>query len=107
MIELIRESGYFVVADKVHELEIERHLRDFPYLIDSWQCYSEDQRTSPAWYLVSPRPDASPTEPGWRVGFYSPSQDERHERAFSDGYSACAYFIKQQAERLRAIAETV
>jgi hypothetical protein len=58
-------------------------------LIDAWVAYSEDQRSSDAWYLL-------PGSPSWVVGHLQP----RREFAFKAPAAACAAFIA------RALGET-
>jgi hypothetical protein len=105
MIDLIRDSGYLEIANRVFESDIEEYLREHADLVDVWQVYSEDQRCTPTCYLASASFAGRPGDSGWRVGYYSMLPAERVERDFQDGYSACAYFVKRFAEDLRALAE--
>jgi hypothetical protein len=98
MVDLLRESGYLQDPESADESAIERHLRRSPELVASWVCYSEDQRASPAWYMREPE-----TVGGhWVVGHMSASGTHSERRSFANGFAACAFYIKRQADGLRA-----
>jgi hypothetical protein len=99
MIDLIRESGYLRDYQNVTEAAIDAFLRRHPELTSHWIQYSQDQRCSPAWYLVGPR-DGHP-DLRWTVGRH-PSSPKK-EWSFPDHIAACAFFIKQEAESLRSM----
>lgn len=98
MFELLKESGYLTRADEITERLIAGHMRMHPGLVDAWLGYSKDQRCTPAWCLIA---ESANSRSGWSVGFVAESGRLESELAFSDRYTATAYFIKQQAETLR------
>jgi hypothetical protein len=99
MVSLLKETGYVEMPDQITVEAIELHLKAHPELVEIWQSESQDKRSSPAWYLMSPT-DYSNTRKAWVVGNY-PS-NEIHE--FKDGFKACAFYIKKESEQLREIA---
>jgi hypothetical protein len=100
MIDLIRESSYVKDWQTVKEQHIESYLRECPRLVEEWIQYSEDQRCSPAWYILRPS-EGKPNE-GWIVGRH-PTAPQNACR-FSNPFAACACFIKLEAEELRVQA---
>jgi hypothetical protein len=102
-VDLIRESGYLNIGTQILESDIEAHLRQRPELIDVWLQHSEDQRCSPAWYLVPPKPTERDATT-WRIGYTPQTSTEHKEREYGDAYSACAWFIKNAAETLKGFA---
>ena len=103
MVELIVESGYAAAPAEVTQDLIESHLRAHPDLVLRWLHYSEDQRCSPAQYLCLP--DGIATKPGsCIVGYIETNRSESKRKRFQNSYRACAFFIKREAEKLRAIA---
>jgi hypothetical protein len=100
LVALLRESGYLWRRATISEVALEEHLRAHSDLVDEWLRFSEDQRCSPAWYLVGPGRGAELRD-GWRVGVFTGSKPRPAERVFQDGFTACAFFVKRQAEDLR------
>jgi hypothetical protein len=96
MVELVRASGWCEHPELVTEAAVESVLRSSPDLIRAWIGYSEDQRCSPAWFLVAPS-DENPDRDGWAVGYLGDSRREQPQ-AFLDGYAACACFIHRVVE---------
>jgi hypothetical protein len=80
-LEEIRASG----APAVTEQDLVAVLASRSDLIDAWVAYSEDQRSSDAWYLV-------PGSPSWVVGHRQP----RREFEFKEPAAACAAFIARR-----------
>lgn len=99
MIDLLAESGYLDDWRGITEAMIEHHLRVFPQLVDDWLLHSCDQRCG-GWYFVEPGRGLDSKE-GWRVGYYPNSGPRPPETVFDDQYSACAFYIKREAEVLR------
>jgi hypothetical protein len=98
MVGLIEETGYSALADDVTESVLEERLRRHPELVPVWVQYSEDQRCTPAFGLSGP---AEPAK-DWRVFYRDHDPANRWDRAFPDQFTACAFFIKRNAERLVA-----
>ncbi|MGH7388954.1 MAG: hypothetical protein ACREM3_05785 [Candidatus Rokuibacteriota bacterium] len=101
MLDLLLESGYLREPDGIDESAIERQLRRNPELVDSWVDHSEDRRSSPAWYVA--RPEAAGG--AWPVGYVSTSGSRSEKRSFTDGFAACAFYIKREVEGLRALGQ--
>jgi hypothetical protein len=102
MVALLTESGYDPARSGISETTIEEHLRQHPELVPIWVHYSEDQRCSPAWYLVGPGAGLDGQQ-SWCVGFYAP-QGRLPERAFPNEFAASAFFIMRQVEELARLA---
>ena len=96
MIGLMRQSGYG--AAPVTTEDIDSYLRAHPDLVESWVAYSDDQRCTPAFYLAYREGSDPPGE--WRVGYRYSSQEAATEERFPDRVSACAHFVKMEAEQL-------
>lgn len=103
MVRLIEESGYSALADDVTELVLEEHLRRHPELVSIWVQYSEDQRCTPAFAISGPNTAGEPSK-DWRVFYWDHDPGNRWDRIFPDQFTACAFFIKRNAERLVSIS---
>jgi hypothetical protein len=106
MVGLIEESGYAALADDVTELVLEEHLRRHPELVPIWVQYSEDQRCTPAFGLSGPSTVGDPAE-NWRVFYWDHDSGNRWDRTFPDPFTACAFFIKCNADRLVSISRAL
>jgi hypothetical protein len=103
MVGLIVESGYSSLADDVTELLLEEHLRRHPELVPVWVRYSDDQRCTPAFGISGPSTVCDPAT-NWRVFYRDRDAANRWDRTFPDPFTACAFFIKRNAERLVSIS---
>ncbi len=100
-IVLLRESGYLENPDLITEADILEYLRRYPALMDAWLLQSQNKRTPQGWYIKSPADNDSRSNV-WVVGFYPGGEIQD----FRDGASACAFYVKQEAEEIRHIIET-
>lgn len=55
MLDLLRVTGYEPTM-KLTATEVKKHLRDEPALVQEWLGYSQDQRCTPAWYIMECSP---------------------------------------------------
>ena len=100
ILELLKSSGYVQDHDTITEQQLQIVFEASPELIRPWVVLSEDKRTKYGYYLLPPR--ALPNKGAdWVVG-YHPGGKEEH---FLDGPSACARFVKFEAENLRYMME--
>ena|SRR6058998_3221846 len=102
MVALFQQSGYGADGSSISEEALESYLREHPDLVRTWVEYSEDQRCSPAWYLVAPGAGLD-GQTGWRVGYYA-IHHRLPERVFPDEFAACAFFIMREVEVLSKLA---
>ncbi len=98
MAALLKESGYSLNSAAVTPVSVESYLRAHPELVPVWSAYSEDQRGTPACYLVCRNARVGELE--WVVGYMGGPGAAPTERLFPDEYSACAYFICRTVESL-------
>ncbi len=95
MVGLLRESGYLEDLEDLDAALFEAWLRANPEYLDSWLFYSNDQRSSPTWYLHEP----GQSESRWAIGYVTGKPD--HEMLFyPDRFAATAQFIKKYVESL-------
>jgi hypothetical protein len=73
---------------------ITEFLQENPNLIDAWMQWSEDQRTSPAWWFAK-------TNRVYTVGLYPGGE----EFTFTDRFDACAEFVIRQIESIARFAK--
>lgn len=100
MLDLLQSSGYLQDHDAITEQQLAAVFEASPDLIHPWFLHSERKRTKYGYYLVPPT--GSPDGRGdWVVGYHAGGRVER----FSDGATACARFVKFEAENLRYILE--
>src|SRR5687767_115418 len=78
VIELLRESGYYQNYDRVRVADLRDALNDDGNATDAWVQYSEDQRSSSAWFV-------SEQSGEWYVGFYSSDEEAQYDEGrYSD-----------------------
>ncbi len=100
ILDLLKSSGYLESHEAITEQHLLAYLQANRDLIRSWIIYSENRRTSCGYYFLGP--DNTPDQGGhWVIGYY-PGRKEEH---FSDGPTACARFVKLEAENLRYFIE--
>jgi len=88
---LVQESGYIQLSNKITENDIAQYLRQNPQLISQWLQWSEDQRCSPAITF----------EQGESKRYYVKRYPEsEHFKEFNsmDAFEACAKYIMKQLE---------
>lgn len=79
------------LRDKIVFLDaVTDELRRRPELVERWQHYSWDKRSSPSPYLCAE--DDPPS-----TGFYDGTTRARRTRVFNDAIGACADFILREA----------
>jgi hypothetical protein len=94
-VELVRRSGYLDLRKQMTVDHLATCLRDHPDWVRAWFLWSDNQRSSPNWWLA-----------GWisheyTLGYYDPKVDrEAPPMRFDDKVEACAEYVS------RAIAST-
>jgi hypothetical protein len=91
-VNLLKASGYLEFSDQIGEAEIEEILKLYPHLISEWLLWSENKRSTPAWFFTKDDND------GWCFVGHSPESKEFEEINTKDEIKACAAFIKREAE---------
>lgn len=89
------QSGYFSSPEEITNDNIAEILHGHPGLIDEWLCWSDDKRTSSGWFFQNNLPEI------YVVGF-SPRDENKPDIVFTDKFLACATFIKNDLEEMRA-----
>ena len=104
-INLIVRSGYPAVASQLTVDRVRRCLAAHPNWVDSWFIWSDDQRSSPAWWL------AEKSATTYEVGYYDPKHErEEPPLVFDDRVRACAEFMVRaigSIERSRLRVEAI
>lgn len=98
-IDLLGMAGYL---DHRGELTVERVydcLADDPALVDSWQEWCDDNRSTPAWYFTT----LGPRE--FEVGHVARDGNTTERLTFDDRRLACAEYIVREVEQLAGYAE--
>lgn len=88
---LVRRSGYLAAR---HEVTVDRLadcLATDPDLVGAWLTWSEDNRSTPAWYI-----EALGTG-GFEVGYYDHGRTS--QVAFDDRIRACAEYLFRYLEQ--------
>lgn len=85
-VHLVHRSGYRAVRDTITAAEIRQQLSNDPSLIDEWENWSLDKRTSEGWYLLL-------YGAGGRVGYLGRIDPEVF---FPSRSEACAEFILRE-----------
>lgn len=96
---LLKETGYFELHDQISEEDIRTALLCCPECIREWMQYSEDQRSSNAWYFTLN--DEGLYETGHFDIKSVPNDTNRVQ--YANAIDACAAFIKHEIESIRAL----
>jgi len=91
MIDLLAEVGGPAAIAGIRVADLAAALRDRPECVRAWVGYSEDNRSSPAWFI-----QASPNGSKWVVGFYPDGESVQYDTA-SD---ACSHYIRHYLDQL-------
>lgn len=100
-VDLVHRTGYL---DRRGEVTIDRlhaYLSERPELIDAWQIWVTDNRSTPAWYFK----DVSPGR--FEVGQVGRDGRMVASLVFDDRARACAEYIVRDVEQIAGIAESV
>ena len=95
MYQLAHEIGYPAMRSWIQVSDIEKCLRDHPWLVKPWVIESEDYRGRHQWALVDPRYSSSKSTK-WSVTLRTEGQIEEH--TFEDRFAATAFFIKHYVD---------
>lgn len=95
--DLLKETGYFEIYDKISEDSIREVLMQHPECVDEWISYSEDKRSISGWYLKQEDKDV------YVVGYFSGEEDKDIQNKYADRIDACSFFIKHEAEDIRGV----
>lgn len=87
---LLEVSGYLAAPDEVSVEALEMEFKRHPDLVESWLRESEDNRSSPAWYVRS-------LGASWEVGRYPGGPCDE----FTELTVACATYVKRFVEQMR------
>jgi hypothetical protein len=89
---LVIASGYVQMYLLVTTIVLENAIRREPRVMDSWQEYSENKRTTHGWFWKKGNQN--------EVGYYS-AHGILNVESYDDIYKACAAFIKHELEDIR------
>ena len=98
-VDLVERSGYL---DHRREVTVERIydcLANDPALIDAWQDWCDDNRSTPAWYFRTLGPGE------FEVGHFNRSGTTTVRLRFDDRQRACAEYMLRDLEMLGVWAE--
>ena len=82
-IELVADSGYPTIRSSLTAADLRVYLNDNPGIVNDWEGWSEDKRTSEGWYLSS-------SGQGATVGYVGRADSQVY---YQSRVEACAQFI--------------
>ena len=89
MIQLLEESGYRQLREKVTEFHILPYIQTHPTVVEAWQCYSEDQRCRSGWFLQDKK-----------VGFINALGQTASSQTYFNSKLDCSVYIKHMVNAL-------
>jgi len=95
MFQLVNETGYCRMADKVSEALIRAALGKHPAYAQSWIEYCDDKRSSGTWYIAPPD-----DENRYEVGYFTESLRRQHQVCYDNLLDATASFIKRELDSI-------
>jgi hypothetical protein len=87
----VRRSGYHSVRREITVDRLSDCLATDPDLVDAWLMWSEDNRSTPAWYIESLDTGA------FEVGYYDHGRTS--QLTFDDRIRACAEYVRHYLEQ--------
>lgn len=96
VVDLLAEAGGRAAIENISETEIANALSIRAEDVDCWIQFSEDNRSSPAWFMRQEKDGKT-----WEVGYY-PDGDSIY---FDNPIDACANYIRHYLEQLCEINE--
>ena len=93
MLDLLAEIDEQFALENLDQIDLQQVLKENPNIVDYWLQMSEDNRSTPAWYLRK-----SVEGSKWEVGYYP----EGKVMYFDDAVDACATYIKNYISQLRS-----
>lgn len=94
MVDLFAEAGGPDAIENITEADLAEALLDLPGAVDSWLQLSEDNRSSPAWFVRQKK-----DSPAWEVGYYPDGKSTY----FDNLVDACANYIRHYLDQLIGI----
>ena len=96
-IDLVRRSGYLKLRGDVTVERLSAGLAREPELVDAWLMWSNDNRSTPAWYIKEL--DGG----GFEVGYYD--HGRASQTVFDDRVRACAEYARHYLEGVADLIE--
>ena len=90
-IDLVRRSGYVAARHDVTVDRLADCLATDPDFVDAWLKWSEDNRSTPAWYIKSLDTGA------FEVGYFDHGRTS--QAMFDDRIRACAEYVRHYVEQ--------
>ena len=97
MLALLKESGYFGRAPDITVAALQSHFATHADDLEGWILNSDDNRSSPAWYIAEP----GSANAKWVVGHH-PGDRRDH---FESRAEACAVYVKRWLESVARFTE--
>ena len=94
-VDLVVMSGYQSAADRITVDRVTECLNAHPDWVEAWLMWSQDQRSSPAWWV------AARSTSGYEVGYHDPRlKRQRPPFVFDDKVRACGEFVVRAAQSI-------
>ena len=93
--ELVRRSGYAALRSRVSATRLAACLGAHPEWVDAWFSWSEDNRSTPSWFIAEVPPGR------FEVAFYDGSQTRQAED-YGDRTLAAAAFVQHYLDAISA-----
>ena len=97
MLTLLKKSGYVDHPEEVTTAALQSHFENHTDDLEAWILNSDDNRSSPAWYVAEP----SSAGGKWVVG-HQPGDRRDY---FESGAEACAVYVKRWLEAAAGFTE--
>jgi hypothetical protein len=98
MTDLFVESGFLDSPNRTDSSSLAEYFRSNPELVDEWVQYFQDQRCSPAFYLMPP----SKGSDAWVVSYTGTDGPFVEEQRYSDRSVACAEVVLAEVAQLES-----
>lgn len=91
IIQLLEESGYYKNPDCLNKEGIIKYLNSHPEILNDWENYSSNKRTSEGWFFKSDNDESV-------IGYYK--NGEHNVKKYDSKILACAEFIIKEIQTI-------
>lgn len=91
--DLLKQTGYFEIHDKVLAKDIQILLTQHPEFIEDWIQYSADKRCTTGWYFK--------LGDGRKYLVGCLKKNGNNQTAYDDKIEACSVFIKHEVDEIK------
>ncbi|GJM26793.1 MAG: hypothetical protein DHS20C16_32080 [Phycisphaerae bacterium] len=92
---LVENSGFLDLHEDVAEQGMREFIAQHPETIEEWECFSQDQCGSPAWFFAREKDGT------FQLGWFSDTIGMSQLESYKSGAEACSKFVIRTLKKIR------